>query len=195
MNVIIGTLLLQVRMQKTQSDKYALIVPPVESHATMDNQVVSLCFNALADLGWNVLKFNFTRHQYKPRMPLYELNSLIDWYIGEATFSKFMICGYASGAALALESLMRRPEITNLLALSVNMPLVNNVFCSPYPKKGILIHGIRDAVAPVNKVQELLKRINVQNDELELKLIDDDHFFTFSKEKVTELIKEYALKV
>ena len=84
----------------------------------MNNQIISMLFELLISLGWNVLRFNFTKSSNRPIAHLHEANAVLDWYIGNIKTDLSLVCGYASGAALALELLMRRPEINYFIALA-----------------------------------------------------------------------------
>lgn len=184
---------LEVQHYKATSRNYAILVPPLEDGATMNNQIISMLFELLISLGWNVLRFNFTKSSNRPIAHLHEANAVLDWYIGNIKTDLSLVCGYASGAALALELLMRRPEINYFIALALNIHAPANLFSGPCAKPGLFIHGSRDKIAPLAKVQEIVRRLQAQNSNIQLQIYEDDHFFKQYHHLIKQNIKEYLL--
>lgn len=186
----ISTLKEQFRVQyhSVASNNYAILIPPLETGATMNNKIVALMFEVFIRLGWNVLRFDFffSRPNRNSEMhdtdkqkntALIEANYIVDWYTAEANAENLVVCGYASGAMLALEMLMRRPEINGFVAVGLHGQSGNNTFLAPCSSPGLFVHGKFDRIAPLYRVQEVMGKLQTPNNHIELQILEDDHFF------------------
>lgn len=191
----------EIQYCQNDSENHAILIAPYpETGANMHNPIIRLMFDILAQQGWNVLRFNFS-HQAKLKghmQCLVEANYITDWYLKTVMQKKhnFIVGGYSSGAFMSLELLMRRPEINGFIALALNGNINNNTFLAPYTHPGLFVHGKYDQIASLEKMQEIYKKMQHQQGNIELQVIDDDHFFTAHKfDLLKDIIKDYLQRL
>ena len=167
---------------------------------TMNNKVVySLC-EAFKRNGFSVLRINFRgvgRSQGKFDNGIGELAdaaTALDWLQNQnPDISSFWISGFSFGAWIAMQLMMRRPEIQ---AFAVASPPVNKYdfsFLSPCPAKGMVVQGDQDSIVNENAVSEFVDKISRQkNTEIDYQIIfGADHFFREKTEELIEVVSNY----
>ena len=89
---------------------------------------------------------------------------------------------------IAMQLLMRRPEINRFIAISPQPNVYDFSFLSPCPTSGLMIYGKKDELVPVEYINELNKRLSEQKGiKVEFQSVNEaNHFFSKSE---TELIK------
>lgn len=190
----------KVEYCETESNNYAILIPPSrETGATMNNHIIRLMFEIFVKRKWNVLRFDFS--DYAPAnlslqaRSLLEINCITDWYMKRVSQNKnrLIMAGYGFGAMMALEVLMRRPEINGFIALSLCGQSSNNIFLAPCPHPGLFVHGRFDKIAPLDKVQEIVRKLQIQQADIEMQILDDDHFFSkYRQDLLKDIITDYV---
>ncbi len=136
---------------------------------TMNNKIVYRTYKALAENGFSVLRFNFRgvgRSQGKFDDGIGELSdaaTALDWVQSQnPDASSYWISGFSFGAWIALQLLMRRPEINSFVAISPPANMYDFSFLSPCPAKGIIYQGDRDDIVAEPAVADLAKKLGAQ---------------------------------
>ena len=86
---------------------------------------------------------------------------------------------FSFGSLIAMQLLMRRPEINRFIAISPQPNVYDFSFLSPCPTSGLVIYGKKDELVPTQYLIDLDKRlrdqkgINVQFQSV----TDANHFF------------------
>ena len=114
----------------------------------------------------------------------------LDWLQVHYPMSKVnLIAGFSFGAWIAMQLIMRRPEITNFLAVSPPVDKYDFSFLSPCPIPGLIVQGDMDSVVSEESVHELAQRLAKQkNIDVDYRMIPGaDHFF---REKIDLLNNE-----
>lgn len=187
----------EVQYCQSESENHAILIPPYpDTGATMNNKIISLMFELFIQRGWNVMRFNFSElAKAKGHMQcLVELNYLTDWYIKNIMINRqnFLLCGYASGAAMTIEMLMRRPECNGFVSLAFHGPAANSTFLAPCTHPGLFVHGKYDKIAPLDKAQEIVKRLQSAQNKISMQILEDDHFFTKHRyDLLKDILNEY----
>ena len=162
----------------------------------MNNKIVYELFYMFQRYNFTTLRFNFRgigRSQGEFDYGAGELSdaaAALDWVQALHPDSKTCwVAGYSFGAWIAMQLLMRRPEIEGFIAVSPQPNLYDFSFLAPCPSSGLIIHGELDKVAPVKDIQHLADKLKTQKSiTITQKIIPNaDHFFKFTTE---ELIKE-----
>ena len=162
----------------------------------MNNKIVYELFYMFQRYNFTTLRFNFRgigRSQGEFDYGAGELSdaaAALDWIQALHPDSKTCwVAGYSFGAWIAMQLLMRRPEIEGFIAVSPQPNLYDFSFLAPCPSSGLIIHGELDKVAPVKDIQHLADKLKTQKSiTITQKIIPNaDHFFKFTTE---ELIKE-----
>ena len=156
---------------ESQSDSpVALILHPhPQFGGTMNNQIVYHLYYTFAERGFSVLRFNFRgvgRSQgYFDNGPgeLADAASALDWlqtYNPDAR--SCWIAGVSFGTWIAMQLLMRRPEIDGFICVAPPANLYDYSFLAPCPSSGLMINGDKDRVVPSASVGELASQLKTQ---------------------------------
>ena len=172
----------------------AVVLHPHPLHGgNMNNRVVYTLYNAFADSGFSVLRFNFRgvgRSQGSYDSGAGELSDAayaFDWLQQVNTTSNLCwIGGYSFGALIAMQLMMRRPEIEGFVSVAPPADSEDFSFLAPCPSSGIIIHGEDDTNVPVESVKKLASKLDGQKNISVLfqSIKGTDHFF---KDKIEEL--------
>ena len=172
----------------------AVVLHPHPLHGgNMNNRVVYTLYNAFADSGFSVLSFNFRgvgRSQGSYDSGAGELSDAayaFDWLQQVNTTSNLCwIGGYSFGALIAMQLMMRRPEIEGFVSVAPPADSEDFSFLAPCPSSGIIIHGEDDTNVPVESVKKLASKLDGQkNISVRFQSIKGtDHFF---KDKIEEI--------
>ena len=172
----------------------AVVLHPHPLHGgNMNNRVVYTLYNAFADSGFSVLRFNFRgvgRSQGSYDSGAGELSDAayaFDWLQQVNTTSNLCwIGGYSFGALIAMQLMMRRPEIEGFVSVAPPADSEDFSFLAPCPSSGIIIHGEDDNNVPLDSVKKLAGKLDSQkNISVGFQSIKGtDHFF---KDKIEEL--------
>ncbi len=179
----------------------ALVLHPHPLYGgTMNNKVVYALYEAFKRSNFSVLRINFRgvgRSQGKFDNGAGELTdaaTALDWLQTQnPDISSFWISGFSFGAWIAMQLMMRRPEIQ---AFAVAAPPVNKFdfsFLSPCPAHGIVIQGDQDSIVSENAVADFVEKISKQkNTDIDYQIIfGADHFFREKTEELIEVLSTY----
>ena len=121
----------------------------------MNNQVVYSLYYTFAQRGFSVLRFNFRgvgRSQgFWDGGPgeLADAASALDWLQIVKPDAKYCwIAGVSFGTWIAMQLLMRRPEIDGFICVAPPSNLYDFSFLAPCPSSGLMINGDKDRVVP-----------------------------------------------
>ena len=145
------------------NSKIALILHPhPQFGGTMNNQVVYHLYYLFVQRGFSVLRFNFRgvgRSQgYFDNGPgeLSDAASALDWLQLQNPDSPVCwIAGVSFGTWIAMQLLMRRPEIDGFICVAPPANLYDYSFLAPCPSSGLMVNGDKDRVVPSQSVAEL----------------------------------------
>ena len=167
---------------------------------TMNNKVVYNVYKTLFEHDFTVLRINFrgvgrSLGEYDDGIgEMTDAATALDWLQINYPMSKLnMIAGFSFGAWIAMQLIMRRPEITNFLAISPPVNKYDFSFLSPCPIPGLIIQGDKDSVVSEDSVSELANRLSKQkNIDVNYRVIAGaDHFFRDKIELLNEEIRDY----
>ncbi len=184
----------------------ALVLHPHPSHGgTMNNKVVYNTYHSLVRNGFSVLRINFrgvgrSQGTFDDGVgELADAATALDWLEQHnPTASTVWVAGFSFGAWIALQLLMRRPEIQNFIAISPPAAKYDFSFLSPCPSPGLVVQGDADSIVAEEDVESFVSKLAKQKgSSIDYRVIPTaDHFF---REKMDELIQnldEYiALKL
>ena len=189
---------------KKNTSPIALVLHPHPQYGgTMNNSVVAETFNTFMDNNFSVCRFNFRGVGKSDgefdngQGELADAAAALDW-IERENFdnSHCWIAGFSFGALIAMQLLMRRPEINRFIAISPQPNTFDFSFLSPCPTSGIIIHGKNDELVPEENIFELTKRLSSQKGiKVDLKSIADaNHFFSKNIDNLINSLNEYLKK-
>jgi len=182
----------------------ALLLHPHPQHGgTMNNKVVYTLYHAFVRQGFSALRFNFRgvgRSQgsfARGEGELSDAASALDWLQGyNANASACWIGGFSFGAWIGMQLLMRRPEIDGFISVAPPANLYDFGFLAPCPSSGLIIHGDKDHLVPLEAVQKLINKLMHQRDiTIDFRLVRGaDHFFQNRLEELDEEVEDYLTK-
>ena len=200
----IGRLDAKYFKSKKNTSPIALILHPHPQYGgTMNNKVVVDTFNTFMEHNFSVCRVNFRGVGKSDgefdngQGELADAAAALDW-VERENFdnSHCWIAGFSFGALIAMQLLMRRPEINRFIAISPQPNTFDFSFLSPCPTSGIIIHGKNDELVPKENISELTKRLSAQKGiKIDLKSIDDaNHFFSKNIDNLIISLNEYLKK-
>lgn len=179
----------------------ALILHPhPQFGGTMNNQVVYSLYYTFAQRGFSVLRFNFRgvgRSQgFWDGGPgeLADAASALDWLQMVKPDAKYCwIAGVSFGTWIAMQLLMRRPEIDGFICVAPPSNLYDFSFLAPCPSSGLMVNGDKDRVVPSASVAELTAKLKTQRGiKIDHEIIPGaNHFFEDKTEDLEEVVGGY----
>ena len=189
---------------KKKTSPIALILHPHPQYGgTMNNKIVVETFNTFMDNEFSVCRVNFRGVGKSDgefdngQGELADSAAALDW-IERENFdnSQCWIAGFSFGSLIAMQLLMRRPEINRFVIISPQPNVYDFSFLSPCPTSGMIIHGKKDELVPIESMDELKNRlsnqkgINVQFNQIS----EANHFFSKSEDVLKKSLNKYISK-
>ncbi len=188
---------------ETTSPLCLVLHPHPRQGGTMNNKLVYNTYQAFKKSNFSTLRFNFrgvgkSLGTYDNGVgELTDAAAALDWLQTEHPAARATwIAGFSFGAWLALQLLMRRPEISGFVAISPPASLYDFGFLAPCPTSGLIIQGSEDKIVQEESVSELVEKLNKQNNiNVDYnKIIGADHFFAKNLDDIQKKIKKYIDK-
>ncbi len=199
-----GRLEARYRHGRTPDAPIALILHPHPQHGgTMNNRVVFTLYQIFAAAGFSVLRFNFRgigRSQGSYDNGIGELSdaaAALDWLQSfNANARSCWIGGFSFGAWIAMQVLMRRPEIDGFISIAPPANMYDFTFLAPCPSSGMILHGNRDELVPEPAVAKLADKLAHQRGiTIDYQVLDGaNHFFVDHIDSFTQCIEDYLRK-
>lgn len=190
----------KVRISSDPGATAVLILHPHPLHGgTMNNKVVYRMFHSFVKLDCTVMRFNFrgvgnSEGKYDGGVgEMVDASLALDKLISLAPEAQnYWVCGFSFGAWIALQIIMRRPEVSKFI---VAAPPAHNYDFSFFAchAEGLVVHGTKDTLVPEDKVYELYEKLNKQHDsQIDYAPINGaDHFFTGQLDQLEEVVENY----
>ncbi|MGX1196614.1 alpha/beta hydrolase [Parvibaculum sp. MBR-TMA-1.3b-4.2] len=189
---------------KTPNAPVALVLHPhPQFGGTMNNSVTLALFQTFLERGFSVMRFNFRgvgRSQGTFDSGIGELSdaaSALDWLQAQnPDAGQCWIGGFSFGAWIAMQVLMRRPEIEGFISVAPQANMYDFSFLAPCPSSGLILNGGADQVAPQADVQKLVERLKTQKGiTIEHQTIDSaNHFFEKHLNELVDVVGGYLDK-
>jgi alpha/beta superfamily hydrolase len=162
-----------------------LVLHPHPLHGgTMNNRIVHRTYETFIKHGFSALKFNFRgvgKSQGVFDKGVGEMSdaaAALDWLQKEnPEASSYWVAGFSFGAWIALQLIMRRPEVKYWIAIAP--PAATYEFLAPCPSAGLIVQGTEDTISPEDQTYGLYERLSKQRKaDVEYIAIDGaNHFF------------------
>jgi alpha/beta superfamily hydrolase len=106
------------------------------------------------------------------------------------------ICGVSFGAWIAMQLLMRRPEIEGFISVAPPANLYDFTFLAPCPSSGLMVNGAKDRVVPTESVRGLVDRLKTQKGIVidHSTVPDANHFFEERMDGLMDVVQGYLDK-
>ena len=167
---------------------------------TMNNPIVMELYNVFDSLGFSTFRFNFRgvgKSEGKFDNGLGELAdaaAALDWVQRQnPNTNQCWVSGFSFGAVICMQLLMRRPEITRFISVSPQPNLYDFNFLAPCPASGLIVHGKKDEIAPLDDVQKLAQKLQAQkNITINYEEVSGaNHFYDNEIPKLKKVIENY----
>ena len=189
---------------KKQGAPIALVLQPHPQYGgTMNNKVVVDTFHIFMQNNFSVCRVNFRGVGKSDgdfdngQGELADAAAALDWLERENfDNSQCWMAGFSFGSLIAMQLLMRRPEVNRFIAISPQPNVYDFSFLSPCPSSGLMIYGKKDELVPVEYIDELNKRLSAQRGiKVEFESVNDaNHFFKKSGADLSKALDKYIKK-
>ena len=196
-----GRLVGKYKKGQSLNPPVALLLHPHPLYGgTMNNPIVMELYNIFDSLGFSTFRFNFRgvgKSEGKFDNGLGELAdaaAALDWVQRQnPNTNQCWVSGFSFGAVICMQLLMRRPEITRFVSVSPQPNLYDFNFLAPCPASGLIVHGKKDEIAPLDDVQKLAQKLQAQkNITVEYEEVSGaNHFYDNEIPKLKKIIENY----
>jgi len=160
-------------------------------------------FHTFMDNGFSVCRMNFRGVGKSDgefdngQGELADAAAALDW-LEKENFdnSQCWVAGFSFGSLIAMQLLMRRPEVNRFITVSPQPNVYDFSFLSPCPSSGLVIFGKKDELVPIEYLGELNKRLSAQKGiKVEFESISDaNHFFSNGSQALIKSLNKYIKK-
>lgn len=166
-----------------------LVLPPdPKQGATMNNKATYTLFQAFAGLGFSVLRLNYRgigtsagQMDGTGAGELADAIAALDWLQAlDSDGNKCWISGYAFGAWIAAQVMMRRPEIQGFVFATPCVGVHDFNFLTPCPASGLIVQGTEDTLVEESAVARLAEQLD-ENPSVNVEYValkGADHLYT-----------------
>ena len=182
----------------------ALILQPHPQYGgTMNNKVVFETYNCFYENGFSVCRINFRGVGKSDgsfdhgQGELSDAAAALDWIERENfDYSQCWIAGFSFGSLIAMQLLMRRPEINRFISISPQPNVYDFSFLAPCPSSGMVVYGENDELVPKENIDGLKKRLDSQKG-IKVSFVEingANHFFKMKEKILKNKLHEYIEK-
>ena len=156
--------------EPAQTAPVAIILHPhPQFGGTMNNQIVYHLYYTFVRRNFSVLRFNFRGVGRSQGLfdngpgELSDAATALDWMQGYNPDARACwIAGVSFGSWIAMQLLMRRPEIEGFISVAPPASLYDFSFLAPCPSSGLMVNGGDDRVISTESVIDLVERLKTQ---------------------------------
>ncbi len=172
----------------------------VMHRGTMNNKVTYALFHTLAKAGYATLRFNFrgvgkSQGAYdKGEGELADAAAAMDWLQSQNAEAKYaVVAGFSFGSWIAMQLLMRRPEIYRFIAVAPPANKYEFTFLAPCPSSGMMLLGDQDDIVTESSVRQLATKLSRQKGiKVDYRLLSGvDHYFTNRLDDLVYNVTDY----
>ena len=181
-----------------------LLHPDPSKGGTMHTKIVFKLYKIFIKAGFSTIRFNFrgvgksSGEFDNGEGELSDAACVLDWLQQYNTNSKICwVAGFSFGAWIAMQLLMRRPEINGFVSVSPPANLRDFSFLAPCPSSGLIVHGDKDNICSFDSTKILVEKLQKQKKvDINFKSIKGaDHFYENFSEEFENSINEYINQI
>jgi alpha/beta superfamily hydrolase len=188
---------------KEPSAPIALVLHPhPQKGGTMNSKVAFRLYESFARCGFNTLRFNFrgvgnSEGKYDEGIgELSDAAAALDWLHARHPHARnIWVSGFSFGAWIAMQLLMRRPDVSRFVAVSppIGVEGYDFSFFSPCPSSGLVVMGTNDELIRIENVEKVLHKTQRQKDvKLHYSKVDGaDHFYSRQQDELANILTNY----
>jgi alpha/beta superfamily hydrolase len=166
----------------------ALVLHPHPLHGgTMNNKVAYNMYRAFVNNGFSVLRMNFrgvgkSEGKFDNGVgELLDATAVMNWLHDQnMDATEFWISGFSFGAWIALQAVMRRPEIENYILVAPPVTKYDFNFIVPCTSAGLVVQGGKDEITKEADSARLAEKLGAKEEvDVSYQMIHGaDHFFS-----------------
>ena len=188
------------KSNKSTSPIALVLQPHPQYGGTMNNKVVVDTFHTFMENEFSVCRVNFRGVGKSDgefdngQGELADAAAALDWLERENfDNSQCWVSGFSFGSLIAMQLLMRRPEINRFIAISPQPNVYDFSFLAPCPTSGQVIYSENDELVTKQSIDELDNRIKSQKgvEVIFSKIKNSNHFFKDKEKELTVEIEKY----
>ena len=188
------------KSEKNTSPIALVLQPHPQYGGTMNNKVVVDTFHTFVENDFSVCRVNFRGVGKSDgefdngQGELADAAATLDWLERENfDNSQCWVSGFSFGSLIAMQLLMRRPEINRFIAISPQPNVYDFSFLAPCPTSGQVVYSDGDELVTKESIEELDRRIKSQKgiEVLFSKIKNANHFFKDKENELKEEVKKY----
>jgi len=187
--------------EPAQTAPVAIILHPhPQFGGTMNNQIVYHLYYTFVRRNFSVLRFNFRGVGRSQGLfdngpgELSDAATALDWMQSYNPDARACwIAGVSFGSWIAMQLLMRRPEIEGFISVAPPASLYDFSFLAPCPSSGLMVNGGDDRVISTESVIELVEKLKTQKGVvIDHKVVPGtNHFFEGKVEELMGVVDGY----
>ena len=167
---------------------------------SMNAEIVYRLYHLFAENGFTVLRYNFRgagRSAGEPGAGGNEITDaacVLDWLQSRTPESEnHWVVGFSFGAWIAMQLLMRRPEVREFVAIAPLVDKYDFSFLQPCPGQGLIVQGDKDRVTPSSSVMRWADEVIEQKQgEITFKVIGGaNHFFSEHMDRLSTTVENH----
>ena len=188
------------KSNKPTSPIAIVLQPHPQYGGTMNNKIVVELFQTFMENNFSVCRFNFRGVGKSDgefdngQGELADAAAALDW-LEKENFdnSQCWVSGFSFGSLIAMQLLMRRPEINRFISVSPQPNVYDFSFLTPCPSSGLMIYGKKDELVPINYIKDLDRRLSLQKGiKVYFQQVNEaNHFFSKSEEVLRKVLDKY----
>ena len=188
------------KSNKPTSPIAIVLQPHPQYGGTMNNKIVVELFQTFMENNFSVCRFNFRGVGKSDgefdngQGELADAAAALDW-LEKENFdnSQCWVSGFSFGSLIAMQLLMRRPEINRFISVSPQPNVYDFSFLTPCPSSGLMVYGKKDELVPINYIKDLDRRLSLQKGiKVDFQQINEaNHFFSKSEEVLKKVLDKY----
>jgi alpha/beta superfamily hydrolase len=179
----------------------ALILHPHPLYGgTMNNKVTYNLYKAFVNNGFSALRINFrgigkSEGKFDNGVgELLDVTAVLNWLHDQnMSASEFWIAGFSFGAWIALQTVMRRPELENYILVAPPASKYDFNFIVPCSASGLIVQGGKDEITKEADSAKLAEKLAARDGaEISYQPISNaDHFFSDCMDEFEEIIDNH----
>ncbi|MEH0831160.1 alpha/beta hydrolase [Anaplasma bovis] len=188
--------------REVNSPLVLILHPHPQYGGSMDNKIVHVLYKVFVKHGFSILRINFRGVGKSAGVfdkgvgELSDAAAAADWLQNNSpSTSPFWVAGFSFGAWVAMQLMMRRPEVEGFVVVSPPANRYDFSFLSPCPVPGLIIQGDNDSIAEEAAVSQLAARLSasIKSKYMQYHVIEKaDHFFRDHVEELTRVVDSYV---
>jgi len=191
------------KSNKPTSPIAIVLQPHPQYGGTMNNKIVVELFQTFMENNFSVCRFNFRGVGKSDgefdngQGELADAAAALDW-LEKENFdnSQCWVSGFSFGSLIAMQLLMRRPEINRFISVSPQPNVYDFSFLTPCPSSGLMVYGKKDELVPINYIKDLDRRLSLQKGiKVDFQQVNEaNHFFSKSENQLIKVLDKYIKK-